>query len=552
MPHERPSRLVVQTSPVVLPRDSKTFREPPRPVEKRQAGYEDQFDSHTLLYDVFRSDRRIVLSGPPLLNLLEDFQNSVVTDSAGKPVRAVFRDIDRTQQSSVWATENTEYLNFNTASLNFSTAVGQDLSALFAGKQALLTKSKNNNLVWIRDWVNFHVSEQGVDAVVIYDNGSTDYAPEDVLESLNGIPGLDVAVVVNWPFPFGPQGGNWAGLKGAPWDSDFCEYGILEHARFRFLRQARGVIQADVDELVITDGVKTVFELLDEAGSSALLYAGRWIETAGGPAAGVPRFSDYLYYDSRRSATTVKWTASPARSGTAEQWKTHVITGTTTTKTELVTHRHFMGISSNWKTKRTGSKPVDPQFHVLDEVLRGALARAAGRMTESGTEEPALAAVGRVPAKPVLEVIRESVGASLETFGSPDRVWFYRPTCLVLDYSWEGEPIAVDLVTVASGIRVVLHGRTAAAKAVVDALMDGSGITAEGGRFALGVLALDRSDEEIVDELSAMVGKALGLGAEPAAKSSGLAGAAVPGADDSDQSATRSPRRLAGLLRRWF
>ena len=51
----------------------------------------------------------------------------------------------------------------------------------FAGRNCLMTLSRDNALDWIRDWAAFHVREHGADAVLFFDNGSTDYRPEEIL-----------------------------------------------------------------------------------------------------------------------------------------------------------------------------------------------------------------------------------------------------------------------------------------------------------------------------------------------------------------------------------
>ena len=69
-----------------------------------------------------------------------------------------------------------------------------------AGLNVLFTKSKDNHLSWIYDWAKFHVKHHGVTGLLIYDNGSTSYSPEDVMDSVGSIDGLESVVVVRWPF----------------------------------------------------------------------------------------------------------------------------------------------------------------------------------------------------------------------------------------------------------------------------------------------------------------------------------------------------------------
>lgn len=364
-------KLVVRTSPIVLPRNA-TKRFPPRRKSQRQKNYHELFDSATLFYDAVQLDDGISLIGPPLLNLEELIADSSFTGSQGESYKAEHKPLDRASIVRLNGDEPVDVVTMRSAEMTISTVAGPDLRNLFEGRNTLVTKSKDNRLAWISDWVKFHVSEQNIDAVLIYDNLSTQYGPEDVLEAIS-VPGIKVAVVVHWPFKFGPQGGSWDGLDGVPWDSDFCEYGIMEHARQRFLGNAAGVLNVDIDELVMTEGEGTVFDVLSDRDCGAISFTGRWIETAGRLGSS-ESFSDYSYYDKRRARTTAKWAISPMRIPDAIQWKTHTIAGVKMEESSETMHRHFMGISSNWKWQRSTDRAL-AEHHVLDQDLRKAIER---------------------------------------------------------------------------------------------------------------------------------------------------------------------------------
>ena len=77
---------------------------------------------------------------------------------------------------------------------------------VFAGRKVLCTFSKDNRLQWIADWAEFHVRAHDANAVLFYDNASTNYMTTDLLALFRSIPGLDAAVVVPWTCKFGPPG----------------------------------------------------------------------------------------------------------------------------------------------------------------------------------------------------------------------------------------------------------------------------------------------------------------------------------------------------------
>ncbi|WP_190264979.1 polysaccharide pyruvyl transferase family protein [Glutamicibacter nicotianae] len=370
---------IVTLSSVKLEDQNAPRRRMPRPEALRQADYADKYDDDTLFYDVFRDGERIRLSGPPLLNL-KDFVSESSFGSDGRTATEVhLQDLDRTQNSWITFDNVAQSVTFDDNSRIHTLDIGESFVDLFENKRALVTKSKDNDLVWIKDWIQFHITVQGVNSVLLYDNMSTSYNSAELLECLRGIKGLDVAVVVEWPFKFGPQGGNWGGVRSAPWDSDFTEYGILEHARHRFLKSADLVISADIDELVMSDNGKDLVSIMDENECSGLVYTGRWMTTA--PFGNlspdtIVRFKDFPFYDPATSLTTQKWAIRPSRCVSAKQWQTHLVPGVNLFRTGEVKHRHFLGINSNWKTMRTNRIVFDASKHLFDEKLVHALIRA--------------------------------------------------------------------------------------------------------------------------------------------------------------------------------
>ncbi|TQL66592.1 polysaccharide pyruvyl transferase [Nocardioides albertanoniae] len=368
-------------SPLRLSEAWPVHREPPRPPELRQSDYLDKFDHDTLVYDAFPvtgpAGDTVRLIGPPLLNLATSMAESVWRLD-GMEATAHLHDLNRTQGSWLSATAvGGETLSVTSGEASCSAVVSESGVDWFRDRSVLVTKSKDNDLRWITDWARFHAATQGVDAVLLYDNGSGDYRPEDVLAALD-VPGIEVAVVVSWPFKFGPQGGNWEGLSDAPWDSDFCEYGILEHARHRFLSAAAGVLNHDIDELAISEDDAGAFDLLAASDSGAIRYRGRWIDTPRATTTQPPRFTDFTVYDSTQPPTTHKWAIDPRRTPDAVQWKTHSVRGVSMTSTDRIRHRHFTGITSNWKYARAADRAVLSSIHRNDDRLRDALAGVFG------------------------------------------------------------------------------------------------------------------------------------------------------------------------------
>ena len=192
-------------------------------------------------------------------------------------------------------------------------------------------------------------------------------------------------MVVDWPFKFGPQGT----LEGF-WDSDFCEYGILEHARWRFAPESAGVMNADIDELLVSSGGGGVFDALARSRLGIVRYPGRWVVGVEGDSPVEPTRGrrhleyhialkpDFVYrfglIRRDRLRCPPKWTVAPRRCPVSAQWKTHTIAGWLNGRvlSSGFLYRHFREIGDSWKYDRTTRTPFDPRKHFDDIELRRA------------------------------------------------------------------------------------------------------------------------------------------------------------------------------------
>lgn len=359
--------MILSTSSLALPEGSPLRREMPRLPEHRQPGYEAAYDGQTLFYDVYRHGDRIVLSGPPLLNLHVPLRAARFSSGA-RALTAHFSDLNRTQRSSLQGSASSD-VAIAMDGLNATMAISPDGRDLFNGRRVLTTLSRNNRLEWIVDWIAFYARVHEIDAVLFYDNASDAYDIGSIESAISAIPGIEVVVVVSWPFPYGPGAG-----ANKVWDSDYCQAGMLEHARFRFLEKAAQVINADVDELVVTEDGRPLHRHLAEAGKGGLMYPGRWVE--GIPPQGTPRFTDFDAYDPTQPACPAKWSVRPSAVLPEAQWGTHGFVGWWPDRPSGVYYGHYRLISTNWKYARAARKGGEGL--VGDEVLRRALTRAFG------------------------------------------------------------------------------------------------------------------------------------------------------------------------------
>ena len=365
-------RALVQVLPVMVPEDGPPGkRTAPRPAHQRSPGYEAEFDAATLMCDCFHGgDGEVHLIGPPLLNLEPWATASGFTGANGEPLNAEIREMDRCSRIKVVASSAGQGLFWSGAGTRFLLQPGLCHCEMFKGKRVVFTLQKDNHLEWVRDWLHWHVANQGANAVLLYDNSSTVCTAAQLLHCAATVTGISAAAVVSWPFLYGPQA-----EKGQPWDSNFAQHAAMEHARWRFLAQARSVLNCDVDECVLTPRGESVFVLAERSLSGVVAFPGQWCVHC--PADGEPVPAFVRHQDHRHvmdhPRCPPKWAAVPSRVPALAQWTTHAVTGVAHDEIPGVSYRHFRGISNSWKYLRPSGETYDPATHLPDAMLAGAL-----------------------------------------------------------------------------------------------------------------------------------------------------------------------------------
>ncbi len=371
---------VVQPQSVSLGTFSPMRREPVRPVAHRPPDFMAKFDAQTLVFEAVRTGRNegreVLVLAPPFLNLSPSMaQARWRAQPSGSVVVPDIQVLDRHNRIRLHVAPQTTHLSLQTPFGDTDIIIKNHHHALFAGLRVMMTKSQNNDLVWIRDWVSYHRDMHGAQAVLIYDNASTAYSAQDLADMLADIPGLVAACVVSWPFPFGPQGLG----DGRFWESDFCELGLMEHARWCFLQEARSVMNADIDEMVVCAPNTDVFTQAERSLFGVHRYYGRWVYGMEGlspePTEKTPvRHKDFtiacraqMYrkfglFSMDRAACFAKWTVAPRRCPDAAQWHLHTIKGMMAARLfSNSTHfLHFREISKSWKYYRQDRQVFDP------------------------------------------------------------------------------------------------------------------------------------------------------------------------------------------------
>jgi hypothetical protein len=358
---------IASVSGLELPEDSAWRRSFPGPAEGQIPGFEKLFDATTLFYDVFRDGSRLTLIGPPLRNLAPLARRGrILLD--GQPARRRLRTTNKNlvDLSRLAVTGEPRELRLEAGLALPPMTIRLTDTGAFRGRKVLFTKSRDNELTWIADWADYHARAHGADAVLIYDNASTRYTPEELLARLRAVPGIKAAVVVPWPYKFGYHGPNF--------DADYSEHAILEHGRRRFLAEAAGILQIDIDELVLSASGASVFDLATRSRSGAVSFTGVWIENVGVDHGPPLRHRDFRYAGETLFKT--KWAAVPYRLPDGVQMTVHAFEhGFNPDKADDLCYRHFRAISTNWKYARDATVPFDPDHHRVDDAWVREMAR---------------------------------------------------------------------------------------------------------------------------------------------------------------------------------
>ncbi len=389
---ERDARPVLST---VLLASFGLRRELPRPVAYREVGYDARFDAETLFYDVFASpdDRFVMAVGPPFLNCAATLASATfrcTPDGTSLPYEITPHHTGVVIRIDLAGAAMPECLMMEVGGQRIEIAVQPSGVDRFAGHRVMYTLSKDNALPWIRDWAEYHVRVHGVNAIIIYDNGSQAYSADDLRALLGAIDGLRTCSVVDWCFLYGTGEG-----PNGEWDSDFCQERALAHMRFRFSAAAEAVLNSDVDELVLPLRGASIFTALAESGLPCLTFAGRWATAIrpryrsratvlNGREGTALRHTDCLYLEDEPRYPN-KWVVNPALCGNDVHWRVHAICGLTgdaaaasaldAPMSQDFEFRHCRQITTNWKYERARVVRFGRRAsydHGLAEVLAGA------------------------------------------------------------------------------------------------------------------------------------------------------------------------------------
>lgn len=329
--------------------DGPILRDHVRKPDRWSEHYLERFDRTTLFYDCVRLEDRgsYVFTAPRFLNLWKPFRDGLRIDGQ-KPRRIKRRKWLRCEQVEVFGPKGEMTLHF--AGADHVLEPRDSLQTDFAGKNALVAVNKNNALEWIRDWAAFYARAHGANAVTLFDNGSTQYTPQDIADTLGNVEGIDSIAIFSAPYPYGPTD-RANKLEVSP---RFFQSGMLNIARRDALAQARAVLSVDIDEIARSAGGTSVFDLAVKHPLGMVTIQGSWVYPSPDTTGAVPHGAHVWRRVPDRKCNR-KWCMRPGGAMDGFGWAVHQIGGVLQnlfTEQKDVGLLHCHGTSTGWKSKR--------------------------------------------------------------------------------------------------------------------------------------------------------------------------------------------------------
>lgn len=347
------------------PKEWNMQRQPARPVELRVLDFDKTYDFDTIWNDAIQiNPQTVVLIGPPLYQTTNWLQtNCEFYSNQGEKLSIQVQELDRACITIINTSKIIEAVQVHNRFGSWTIPVNLP-DSVFYNQKVIVTISKNHPISWLQQWIKYHKLVHNIEGLLLYNNQSTIYTSDELEQSLQGY-GMTVKVI-DYDVPFGTMGGGlweWQGRKGTalPWDSDFAQYVMLEHAKWRYLYCAKLAINADTDELLLLDNttLDKFADYCETSSNSAWLYKGTWIEpvdsTSGVIANMVDfdnrRFENYWHTaHSNQRGIGVKWMLNPKKN-LNYQWMLHRTTGPHM-HTDEISFAHYLAMNTSWSWQR--------------------------------------------------------------------------------------------------------------------------------------------------------------------------------------------------------
>lgn len=380
--------IKTEHSTAFLSEDGRLKRLPRDSTRPRASGFFEHYEDRALVYDCFwdAAGKQVLLVGPPPMNLVASVR---AASYLALPSRTVlhpryFPSLSTMITALAGAPADTAEIVMRVEDQEFSLPVRPNHSAELAGRRVLFTMSKDNDLGWIEEWARWHAAMHGADAIVFIDNGSSRYDTREVEATLLGVAGIEKLVVESWPYRYGMTD---TAFIVNPFYVLYLQVSAMSVVLRRYGARAYGILNCDIDELAATPG-SSIFDLARQSRHGLVVMRGRYIEPVpveGAPAEG-RRHRHFQHYlaDPRKSVSRPnKWALDPTRPW-VQSLRVHPymhwvagrpLFGKATPPG--VFYRHFRGVNTNWKDRRTEPNGLRREDLVHDTEFADLVARNA-------------------------------------------------------------------------------------------------------------------------------------------------------------------------------
>lgn len=391
-----PRRIDVHSTAIFLPEDMALRRLPRMPRRRRPDAFWAAFEDRALVYDVFWSadGKQLVLACPPPNSLAESWAAArFVARPSGRTLIPKFAVSRSTMTVSLPdAPSDTVSITLDFAGAEFEVVVQPGLGDAFAGRRVMFTMNKDNDLDWMALWGDWHARLHGVDAIVVFDNGSTRYDTDAIARTLLEVPGIARVAVPSWPYRYGPVD---PGVLFHPYWANFLQVASFRVMASRLAPKAAGLLNCDIDELV---GGHDAFSALSQSPDGLVMLKGTWVETATSPEdESLPHHLRYRYRNKNRlkAICADKWLIDPQTPWAKDFAFTpmmHRIYGLPKSygrRAPNLPFFHFKAINTNWKVERNALSGLDTARLERSEGLDTACARYFDARRDASAAAPA-------------------------------------------------------------------------------------------------------------------------------------------------------------------
>ncbi|WP_108125535.1 hypothetical protein [Saccharospirillum mangrovi] len=340
---------IIELPGLILPEESSIRRQHVRKPNRWTEHYIERYDSTTFLYDCFYQPEKgcYVVTAPRFLNLWPYLKNHLYANGQRFKGRIKRFTWQRCEQAEIYAPAES-HLTIMADDFTDALPVRQTEQDRFAGLNVAMAMNKNNKLEWIRDWALYHAHNHGLEGVCLFDNGSTDYSREDLLQTLQTVPGIKQAVVIHAPFPYGPVNKS----KKLEISPRFLQTSMFNIARRDLFNKARAILNVDIDELVVLNKETSVFDAAVNSRLGAVSFRELRVHPNKDDATAASHRSHAMVKKDAKPGNT-KWCVKGSGFMNHFGWAVHRFGGGffLLTETKSFTYLHCHSATTNWKNR---------------------------------------------------------------------------------------------------------------------------------------------------------------------------------------------------------